>query len=371
LQAGYSDALQFLNKRLISDFDVENEFRLQIKEIAPFPELVLRIHKFAETEVWQNSLENLIVKHNFHLRLESFVAEILPASEFKKATLTVVSNHHRMDEEFDFIVVTAGTFQSTALILRSEKLQIPNRSILGSGLMEHIEGVVGHITVHSQKKKEFFRKVVLNNNFCFTEKNYGGGFYLRNSKITYHVEFVPLQQNFIPPGTRLIFTKFRNFGSKIRIYLEKKVLRADHYSLNLKAEEFMNADSKLYLDETKEKLIVDHKISKPTLQAIRLELVKFQNYLEENRIGKCFLDARVYGHLKNSGLNPNWHPMGTTRLGRHEDSSILDENLALHRHKNIFVASASVFPTGSDGNPTFTTMALTFRLSKHLLALAK
>jgi choline dehydrogenase-like flavoprotein len=42
----------------------------------------------------------------------------------------------------------------------------------------------------------------------------------------------------------------------------------------------------------------------------------------------------------------------------------VDENLALHGTPNCYVLSASVFPTGSNSNPTFTTLALASRLSE-------
>jgi choline dehydrogenase-like flavoprotein len=56
--------------------------------------------------------------------------------------------------------------------------------------------------------------------------------------------------------------------------------------------------------------------------------------------------------------------MGTTRMGVDPKNSVVNEDLALHGVPNCYVLSASVFPTGSNSNPTFTTLALASRLSE-------
>lgn len=62
------------------------------------------------------------------------------------------------------------------------------------------------------------------------------------------------------------------------------------------------------------------------------------------------------------------HNMGATRM--HEDPSrgVVDANCKVHGVDNLFVASSSVFPTGSHANPTLTIVALALRLGEHLRA---
>jgi len=61
------------------------------------------------------------------------------------------------------------------------------------------------------------------------------------------------------------------------------------------------------------------------------------------------------------------HNIGGTRM--HEDPSrgVVDANCKVHGIDNLFVASSSVFPTGSHANPTLTIVALSVRLGDHLL----
>lgn len=60
------------------------------------------------------------------------------------------------------------------------------------------------------------------------------------------------------------------------------------------------------------------------------------------------------------------HHMGTTRMGDDPRTSVVTRDLALHGCPNVFLAGASVFPTGGCANPTYTLTALSVRLAEHL-----
>ena len=46
---------------------------------------------------------------------------------------------------------------------------------------------------------------------------------------------------------------------------------------------------------------------------------------------------------------------------------VVDSNCKVHGVDNLFVASSSVFPTGSHANPTLTIVALSIRLGDRLV----
>lgn len=48
---------------------------------------------------------------------------------------------------------------------------------------------------------------------------------------------------------------------------------------------------------------------------------------------------------------------------------VVDPDCKVHVVGNLFVASGSVFPTGSHANPTLTIVALAVRLADHLKSL--
>ena len=60
------------------------------------------------------------------------------------------------------------------------------------------------------------------------------------------------------------------------------------------------------------------------------------------------------------------HHMGTTRMGSDPKASVVDLNGRLHSVDNVYCAGASVFPTSGSANPTFTLVALSIRLARHL-----
>jgi choline dehydrogenase-like flavoprotein len=88
----------------------------------------------------------------------------------------------------------------------------------------------------------------------------------------------------------------------------------------------------------------------------------------------------IRNYLRELGLEPQeWetgpvtdtlHPMGGLRMGDDPAASVVDRDLTVHGLTNLSVASCAVFPSGSSSNPTFTMMALSLRLAKHLAAKA-
>jgi choline dehydrogenase-like flavoprotein len=58
--------------------------------------------------------------------------------------------------------------------------------------------------------------------------------------------------------------------------------------------------------------------------------------------------------------------MGTTRMHDDPKRGVVDANCRVHGIENLFIAGSSVFTTSGAANPTFTILALTFRLADHL-----
>jgi choline dehydrogenase-like flavoprotein len=60
------------------------------------------------------------------------------------------------------------------------------------------------------------------------------------------------------------------------------------------------------------------------------------------------------------------HHLGTTRMSKTNADGVVDSDCRAHDHENLYIIGGSVFPTVSWANPTFTVMALTYRLADHL-----
>ncbi len=72
-------------------------------------------------------------------------------------------------------------------------------------------------------------------------------------------------------------------------------------------------------------------------------------------------DAAILDYCHDSN-----HHCGGLRMGTSPKDGVVDENLRVFGTENLFVAGASVFPTSSHANPTFTAIALALRLSDYL-----
>jgi hypothetical protein len=68
----------------------------------------------------------------------------------------------------------------------------------------------------------------------------------------------------------------------------------------------------------------------------------------------------------STALPVGGHHMGTTRMGNCASTSVVDNDCKAHGVNNLYIVSASVFPTSSHANPTLTIVALALKLAKHL-----
>ncbi|MCP3987277.1 MAG: GMC family oxidoreductase [bacterium] len=62
----------------------------------------------------------------------------------------------------------------------------------------------------------------------------------------------------------------------------------------------------------------------------------------------------------------SFHHMGTTRMHSDPGKGVVDADCRMHGSTNLHIAGSSVFPTYGTANPTFTILALAFRLAERL-----
>jgi choline dehydrogenase-like flavoprotein len=67
-----------------------------------------------------------------------------------------------------------------------------------------------------------------------------------------------------------------------------------------------------------------------------------------------------------SGPNPQFHLMGMTRMGTDPKLSVTDSFGRCHDHRNLFIASSSLFPSSACVNPTLTIAALALRTAEEI-----
>jgi choline dehydrogenase-like flavoprotein len=68
--------------------------------------------------------------------------------------------------------------------------------------------------------------------------------------------------------------------------------------------------------------------------------------------------------------DPVNHHIGTTRMSSDPTTGVVDENCKVFGISNLYVTGSSVFSTSSIVNPTYTIIAISLRLAKHLKGLS-
>jgi choline dehydrogenase-like flavoprotein len=81
--------------------------------------------------------------------------------------------------------------------------------------------------------------------------------------------------------------------------------------------------------------------------------------------------ARVWFRDRRMRFYGVWHHMGTTRMADSPQRGVCTPNGRVYGVDNLYVAGASVFPTGGAAPPTLTIVALSLRLSDHIQGKAK
>lgn len=94
-------------------------------------------------------------------------------------------------------------------------------------------------------------------------------------------------------------------------------------------------------------------------------VIKKKISAEDKKRGKAGMNA-VNTIFTNMGAKeiysaPIWfglHLMGGCPIGQNPSDSIVNEHFQMHKHKNVYIADSSIFPTAPGINPSLTIMAL-------------
>ena len=378
-----------LNTDTLDEEFVESNPKLS-KISSELPEsLKLRIFRFSNLRVFEKLLEESKTKDNFTLKTNLLCITVAKTFNAIYELKCINESRIQSDIQSKVVIIAGGTLQSTALLLRSTSLEIPAReSVLGHYLMEHFDGFVGYLVVR-RKDRKLLSEISLNPHRKLGE-DYGVGFslssreILNDSQLNLQFEVVPFKKKFLFESKTYVL-EISGLSRKILFNIERVVrklldpfqqfidilLRQKRYSIWLKGEEFPNYDSNLRLSDLTNEygvqdLIYDHQISVKTSKMVKYELMSIKEQLKLQMLGKFIPYRHLIWEGRNFYINPNWHPMGTTRMGDDEFSSICNKNLEVHCNKNIFLLNPGIFPTGSNQNPTAMTMAHAFRLAKYL-----
>ena len=166
---------------------------------------------------------------------------------------------------------------------------------------------------------------------------------------------------------------FRVIGAAYRHYVLRQPasIGSTEPHLGLGSEQAPNPDSRIKLGHTLDRFgmrrgVLDWRLTglethsiATLLEAIAAEWNRLE--IATCDLGNFALEGREHG--AHGGYSDAFHHMGTTRMGTERRSSVVGADCRVHGYDNLYVGSASVFPTGGFSNPTLTVIALCLRIA--------
>jgi choline dehydrogenase-like flavoprotein len=149
--------------------------------------------------------------------------------------------------------------------------------------------------------------------------------------------------------------------------------KANLFSLDFHAEQQPTPESRVELMTEVDalgtpRLRVDWRYTAVDVETVSRAIALLAEDIERSGIGTLAYDpASVEFEMTRYGAYGGHH-IGTARMGRDPDSSVVNADCRVHGISNLSIASAAVFPTSGQANPTLTVVALALRLANRLRA---
>ena len=307
------------------------------------------------------------VTGNMTLRANSLVYEIVYDDSKKKATgVKIIDSENNLTYEFNakIIFVCASTVGSTSILLQSKSNRFPNgmgndSGELGHNLMDH------HFQVGATGKFDGFKDKY------YTGRRPNGIYIPRFRNIggtTSRKDFVR-GYGYQGGASRTDWTetiKELSYGKE----LKEAVLSPGEWSMGLNGfgETLPYHDNKMYLNHDKTDkwglptVTFDAQLRENELNMRKDMTEQAQEMLEKSG----FIDVKPMGG--NYGFGEGIHEMGTARMGRDPETSVLNNYNQIHAVPNVFVTDGSAMTSAGNVNPSLTYMALTARAVKHAVS---
>ena len=147
--------------------------------------------------------------------------------------------------------------------------------------------------------------------------------------------------------------------------------RANRFSLDFHSEQQPTRESRVALIDKKDALglpqiRIDWRYTPWDIETVRKGLGVIRDELARTGCGVLeYNEATVAEEALRYGAYGGHH-IGTARMGSDPKTSVVDADLRVHGVPNLSIASAAVFPTSSQANPTLTIVALAVRLAARL-----
>ncbi len=149
--------------------------------------------------------------------------------------------------------------------------------------------------------------------------------------------------------------------------------KANLFSLDFHAEQQPAPESRVELMREVDalgmpKLRVDWRYTRADVETVGRAIALLAEDIERAGVGTLEYDPHSIEFEMTRYGAYGGHHIGTARMGTDPACSVVDADCQVHGVRNLSIASAAVFPTSSQANPTLTVVALALRLANRLRA---
>jgi choline dehydrogenase-like flavoprotein len=143
------------------------------------------------------------------------------------------------------------------------------------------------------------------------------------------------------------------------------------YALEFHAEQTPNPDSRLTLSDARDqlgqrRLRVDWRMSETDVLSLQKAYSVLAEELVRTGTGVLNYDPETVAERARAEGAYGGHHIGAARMSASPEDGVVDSQCRVHGVGNLHIASAAVFPTSGQANPTLTLLALTLRLAARL-----
>jgi hypothetical protein len=356
--------------------------------------------------------------------LEGFeTSKILRDDQSKSVSGIVIVNRDTKVEtviKADKYVISAGTQESTRILLRNKAIFEVVPQSLGKFYQGHLSGKIATIKfwgnprntefgflkqgeVFIRRRFQFSKEYLLENNLLNTAIWLDNPLYFDPShnsgamSLMYLAMITPiLGKKLAPPAIAYSITKgkinkigshfwniLKDFPKSIsipfttfyqRYFLKRKLPGVflyspeNNYALHFHAEQIPDKSNLMKIGDDGKTLIIDYTLLDDDIESVIKLHEKLDNTLRESNCGELiywFPKAELKQAIRQMSKD-GIHQSGTTRIAKTVEEGVVDFNLKVFGLDNLYVCSSSVFPTSGQANPTFLLGAFAIRLAKHL-----
>jgi choline dehydrogenase-like flavoprotein len=148
--------------------------------------------------------------------------------------------------------------------------------------------------------------------------------------------------------------------------------------MHVQSEHAPVSESRISIDKTAvdsyglARVLLDWRLAGNELASLRDFATQIQDALQSRGVGQLKIDADLLSLDSHflSKLGDTYHQAGGTNMAASEREGVVDKNLRVFGTTNLYVVGAGTFPTTSNANTTFTSLAFTTRLVDHLTGVA-